>query len=75
MPDDKRALQAALLGCAYPAQTARMVYIRDTLTLDKLFVSPSLRQAVDEHPRLSLVDEIPLSFAGDGAMTSPWALE
>ncbi len=60
MPDDRRAIMAALRGCAYPPETARMVFIRDTLTLDKLFVSPSLRQAVEEHPRLSLAGEIPL---------------
>ncbi|HXF62267.1 MAG TPA: hypothetical protein VNK95_11665, partial [Caldilineaceae bacterium] len=64
----------AVRGCAMPPEAARMVFIQDTLTLDKLWVSPSLRRAVEEHPRLSLVEEVPLSFAGNGAMTSPWQL-
>jgi len=74
MPDDKRALQAALRGCAYAPESARMVLIRDTLALGKFFVSPSLRQAVEQHPRLSLVGEVPLSFDGNGVMSSPWQL-
>lgn len=74
MPDDRRALQAALRGCAYPPESARMVLIRDTLSLNRLFVSPSLRQAVDEHPRLTLADEVSLAFDASGKMTSPWKL-
>lgn len=74
MADDKRALQVALRGCAMPQTEARMVFIRDTLTVDKLYVSPSLRQAVLDHPRLTLVEEVPLSFGAAGNMTSPWAL-
>jgi hypothetical protein len=74
LPDDRRALQVALRGCAQPAESARMVFIQDTLTLDKLWVSPSLRKAVEEHPRLSIVQETPLAFAANGFMTSPWQL-
>jgi hypothetical protein len=74
LPDDKRALQAALRGCARPADAARMVLIRDTLALDKLWVSPNLRQAVLDHPRLCIVEEVPLAFTAQGAMSSPWAL-
>lgn len=72
LPDDKRVLQAAVRGCAYPPDAARIVLVRDTLSLDKLYVSPSLRQAVQDHPRLSLADEVPLAFDASGAMTSPW---
>ena len=72
MPDDRRALQAAIRGCAYPPEDARMVFIRDTLTLDRLYVSPSLRYEVEEHARLSIADEIPLAFDANGHMTSPW---
>ncbi len=74
MADDQRALEVALRGCAEPPETARMVFIRDTLTLDRLWVSPSLRAAVAEHPRLAIAGEVPLSFQ-DGVMTSPWTLE
>jgi len=74
MPDDRRALQVALRGCAMPPDQARMVFIRDTLTLDHFFVSPSLRQAVLDHPRLTLADEIPMNFGTAGNMLNPWAL-
>jgi hypothetical protein len=74
MADDRRALHVAVRGCARPWETARMVFIRDTLTLDKLWVSPSLRQAVAEHPRLSVVGEVPLAFGTQGNMTNPWQL-
>jgi len=73
MPDDKRTLQAALRSCAYPPEDARMVFIKDTLSLDKLYVSPSLREDVDAHPRLTVAEELPLDFV-DGIMTSPWKL-
>jgi hypothetical protein len=74
MADDKRTLQAALRGCARPFDEARMVFIRDTLSVDHLWVSPNLRQAVEEHPRLSVVGEVPLAFAKQGNMSSPWTL-
>ena len=75
MADDRRALQVALRGCGQPQDTARMVFIRDTLTLDRLWVSPSLRDAVEEHPRLSVVDETPLSFDANGVMAAPWRMQ
>ncbi len=75
MADDRRALEVATRGCGQPPEAARMVFIRDTLTLDRLWVSPSLRAEVEAHPRLSIVDESPLSFDGGGIMTSPWQLE
>ena len=74
MPDDKRTLQAALRGCARPFDEARMVFIQDTLAVDHLWVSPNLRDAVEEHPRLTIVGEVPLAFAAKGNMRSPWAL-
>ena len=74
LPDDRRALQVALRGCGEIQETARMVFIRDTLTLDHLWVSPSLRGVVEEHPRLMIVDETPLAFDANGVMTNPWQL-
>ena len=43
LPSDHQALQVALLGCGNLPEAARLVFIRDTLTLDQLWVSPSLR--------------------------------
>jgi len=74
MPDDKRALEVSLRGCARPWADARMVFIRDTLTVDYIWVSPNLRQAVEEHPRLAVVEEVPLEFAVNGTMRCPWQL-
>lgn len=74
MPDDRRALEVALRGCGQPQETARMVFIRDTLTLNLLWVSPSLRGVVEEHPRLRVIEEVPLAFGADGLMTNPWEL-
>ena len=75
MPDDRRPLQIAMPGCGRDPEAARMVFIRDTLTLDRLWVSPSLRAEVEAHPRLSVVDEAPLSFDDGGVMLEPWKLE
>jgi hypothetical protein len=74
MPSDRATLEVALRGCARPWEAARMVFIRDTLTLDHIWVSPNLRQAVEEHPRLSIQEEAPLQFTADGVMRCPWAL-
>lgn len=74
MADDQRAIQAALLGCAEPPEQAKLVLIRDTLTLDKLWVSESLRTEVEAHPRLALIDEVPFTFSENGLMASPWQM-
>jgi len=72
LSSDQAALQAAVRNCGYPPEAARLVFIRDTLTLDRLWVSSNLRPAVEAHPRLAVVGEVPLSFTAEGVMTSPW---
>lgn len=74
MPSDLRALQVAVRGCAMPPEQARMVFIRDTLTLDTIWVSPSLREAVEAHPRLQIEEEVPFTFNEVGTLQSPWSL-
>lgn len=74
LADDRRALQAAVLGCGQPPESATLVFIRNTLALDRLWVSPNLRNTVEAHPRLSVAGEVSLAFAENGAMASPWAL-
>lgn len=74
MPDDRAALQVAMRGCARPWADARIVFIQDTLTLDHMWVSPNLRQAVEAHPRLSVKEETPLQFDSFGNLRCPWAL-
>jgi hypothetical protein len=75
MPDDRRALQVAVRGCAQPPQAARMVFMQDTLHVDRLWVSPSLYQQVDAHPQLTAVNEVPLTINERGVMIAPWQLE
>ena len=42
--DDQRALEVALRICAEPQDEARMVFIRDTLSLEDFYVSPACGQ-------------------------------
>ncbi len=74
MPTDETALHTSVRICAEPPAEARFVFIRDTLSLEDFYVSPSMREIVEAHPRLSIVAELPLSFE-DGQMTSPWVME
>ena len=75
MNNDFQTLSVALRGCGQPQETAKFVFIQDTLTLNQLWISPSLYNVADVHPRLTVVDEIPLAFDECGTMTSPWALK
>ncbi len=74
MPADEQSLQVAIRGCARPPAEARMVFIQNTLLVDEFYASPSLREEIEAHPRLSIADELPLSFSNDGVMASPWQL-
>lgn len=75
MADDRRAIQAAVLGYGGAAEEARVVLIRDTLALDELWVSPNLSDEVENHPRLSVLDEVALTFDIAGMMQSPWNMQ
>ncbi len=75
MPNDRRALQVAVHGCGRPLETARWVFIENTLKLDQLWVSGTLGAQVQEHPRLQALDAVPLSFDANGMLTSPWHLD
>ena len=74
MADDRRALQAASHCCAAPQPGTHMVFIEDTLHVDRLWISPSLAAAAEAHPRLRIVGERPLEFAPDGTLVSPWLM-
>jgi hypothetical protein len=75
MPDDRRALQVAVRGCAQPPEEARIVFIQNTLHISRLWVSPSLYQQVEAHPQLTAKEEVPLTFNKQGVMIAPWQLE
>jgi hypothetical protein len=75
MHDDLRALEVASHMCGVPnPSSVRMALIRDTLTVDKLWVAPAMRAEVEAHPRLSITGEVPLCFNADGVMQSPWQM-
>lgn len=74
MADDRRAIQAAVLGYGGAAEEARLVFIPNTLALDELWVSPNLSDEVENHPRLSALEEVALTFDDGGMMQSPWTM-
>ena len=74
MPADEQSLQVAIRGCAKPPEEARMVFIQNTLLVDEFYASPSLREEIEAHPRLSISSELPLAFSNVGVMASPWQL-
>jgi len=75
MPNDRRALQVALRGCGQPYDTARWVFIENTLQLDVIWASANLREEIQANPRLQIIGEVPLGFDLRGIMTSPWQME
>ncbi len=76
MKNDLFALETASHMCGVPnPRDTRFVFMRDTLTLDTLYVSPSMRKEVEAHPRLTITREVPLSFNAECyAMQSPWVM-
>lgn len=73
MADDRRAIQAVVRGCGKKAADARIAFIENTLRLERLWISPTLLPDAQAHPRLKVLDRVPLEFA-DGVMCSPWKL-
>jgi hypothetical protein len=74
MADDRRALEVALRCCGEPPDLARWVWINNTSKLRRLWVSPTLRTAVEADPHLHLVAETPLTFDAGGRLVSPWEM-
>ena len=75
MPDDNRAIQAAVRGCGRKPEEARLVFINNTLQTEQMWISPNLKMEAEQHPRLSITDEIPLGFTSSGNLNSPWIME
>ena len=75
-PTDRDAIAAALLTCGRAdLDQARVIRVRNTLDLEMLLVSESLRDQVEADDRLSITgDAVPMSFDEDGAITdwSAW---
>lgn len=75
MPDDRMAVQAAVRGCGRSPDQARIVFVQNTLRVDHLWVSPSLRKDVEQHSNMSIRGETPFDFSTDGKMLSPWQMK
>ncbi len=74
MANDERALEVAVRCCARPVDAARWLFVRNTLAVDELWVSETLRAAVLSNPALEILDETPLAFDAAGVMQSPWLM-
>lgn len=73
MPTDRSAIAAAILTCGRAdLDGATVVRLRNTLDLEHLLVSESLRDQVLAEPRLEITgDPVPMRFDADGAL-EPW---
>jgi hypothetical protein len=72
-PTDEAAILTALRVCGQPdPQKARVVRIKDTLSLGEIDVSASLLQAVHDHPNLSVIGpQFSLAFDQEKRLISP----
>jgi hypothetical protein len=74
MPTDRDAVAAAILTCGRAdLDHARVVRLRDTLDLDELLVSESLRAEVEEHPRLAIVGGPTVMSFDDEGQIDKWS--
>lgn len=72
MNSDRDALAVALKTCnRITPETARIVRIKNTLELHRVWVSPSLLEVVEPHENLSIAgDEKPMPFDSSGRLLS-----
>jgi hypothetical protein len=70
LPTDREVVTHALAGVL--PESARVVYIRNTLELDQFWVSSALREDVIAHPRLEITGyPLMLEFDDAGALIRP----
>ena len=74
-PSDDLALRIALNASACPPDQVRLMFATDTLHVSEVLVAPWLADEVDLADDLELIERVPLTFADDGRMTSPWCLD
>lgn len=74
LPTDRSTIAAAILACGRADLDAiTFVRMRNTLDLEHLLVSESLREQVVEHPDLEITgDSVPLVFDDLGALSTTW---
>ncbi|MBX3000431.1 MAG: hypothetical protein KF893_18045 [Caldilineaceae bacterium] len=70
LPTDQAVIETGLAG--FDIETARIVYIRNTLDLEIFWVSPALLAEVEAHPHLTAIGESqPIRFDPNGLLCSP----
>lgn len=74
-PSDEQALRIALNASARPPDQVRLMFATDTLHVSEVLVAPWLADEVDRTDGLELIERVPLTFADDGWMTSPWSFD
>lgn len=74
MPNDYKAIQAAVRGCGKKPAAARIAFIENTLQLSTLWISPTLQPDAAQNARVTFRREVPLAFTPTGALRSPWSL-
>jgi hypothetical protein len=74
MPNDHKAIQAAVRGCGKKPAEARIAFIENTLQLGTLWISPTLAPDARQNSRITIQRELPLRFTDSGALRSPWSI-
>jgi hypothetical protein len=68
MPTDREAILLALKTCARVIHPqSRIVWIRNTLSLERIWASEPLRPEIEGHPQLEIAGEaVPMPFGAEG---------
>ncbi|SBW08496.1 conserved hypothetical protein [uncultured delta proteobacterium] len=71
MPTDEMAVRYGIKTCNAGSRPLKVVRIKDTLTMDRLLLSPALLDGAAKTGDCSVAgDEIPFSFDADGMLTN-----
>ena len=74
VPCDRQVLELSLSSIQTSPEQARILFIDDTLSLGRAWMSPNLAAEWDAAPHCRTGPEASLAFDGSGLMTSPWDL-
>lgn len=74
MPDDRRAIQAAVKTCESPRRNEiRLIRIPNTLKLQYIYVSEAMLPELAARPGIEILEDArPMSFDANGMLADPW---
>lgn len=75
MSSDKKALEVMSRGCGVSPENSRWVFVNNSGKLGTLWVTGNMIDEVNANPRLTVTNEVPLSFDLNGNIISPWQLD